>query len=293
SFRILIVTGLASLVYSHLLYRTVWKQMNAVTVKDVEYPQHVEVGAEFVVKVKVHNSGKSIAKVIAIHLHFSGSSEPNQIGMIHNLRGAETREMEFRFRADQNMGPHYLGPIHTTIADYLGAHELTVRKNLQVPVILRPPILPVAFLETKRANYGMMPGVLDIPVSGSSPTFLGLRPWRDGDSIRQIDWKRSMRSQHIVVKEFERQSSTDVTLLLDTYQVAHSAFAKESSIEMAKTITISIANTLLQRQMRVQALIGDVWLPLGVGNHQLDTIYQYPVEAKLGRDPIHAMLKEH
>ena len=46
--------------------------------------------------------------------------------------------------------------------------------------------------------------------------FLGDREWRDGDSIRDIDWRATARLDRLVVREFREEYFHRVALLLDT-----------------------------------------------------------------------------
>lgn len=53
---------------------------------------------------------------------------------------------------------------------------------------------------------------------GGSEEFFGIRPYRPGDSLRRIHWRRSARTGELVSREYIQQQRPSVTLLLDLRQ---------------------------------------------------------------------------
>jgi len=59
-------------------------------------------------------------------------------------------------------------------------------------------------------------GLIETAVSGvTEGDFFGLREWRAGDSQRWIHWRTSARLGELAVRQFERQTSRELNLVLD------------------------------------------------------------------------------
>ena len=46
-------------------------------------------------------------------------------------------------------------------------------------------------------------------------SFAGTRPYRDGDSLKRIHWKQTIRTRELHTRQYEQASDTEVTILLD------------------------------------------------------------------------------
>src|SRR5512136_2381041 len=62
---------------------------------------------------------------------------------------------------------------------------------------------------------GFISGLHRSPRLGFSVNFAEYRPYRPGDDIRRIDWKVFARLDRFFVKEYEGETNTGITLILD------------------------------------------------------------------------------
>jgi len=62
---------------------------------------------------------------------------------------------------------------------------------------------------------GFINGLHRSPYLGRSLDFAEHRPYMPGDDIRKIDWRVFARTDRYYVKEFEAETNTDCTVLLD------------------------------------------------------------------------------
>jgi uncharacterized protein (DUF58 family) len=63
---------------------------------------------------------------------------------------------------------------------------------------------------------GFISGLHRSPYLGRSVDFAEHRPYMPGDDIRRIDWRLFARTDRFYLKEFEADTNTDFTLILDT-----------------------------------------------------------------------------
>lgn len=131
---------------------------------------------------------------------------------------------------------------------------------------------------------------------GTSGDFMGTREYRPGDSVRSIHWPLSARMGELIVKEFERNASTEVTIFLDLDSRAAWGFGREHTLEYAIRIAASVGEWATQRGNAVQ-LVGNtgrwVVLPPGQGpyHHRLLMHYLATVQP-VGTVPFHHVIRQ-
>ena len=161
------------------------------------------------------------------------------------------------------MGTFALGTLLVSVRDPLGLNALTVEYPWHGQVTVLPEDIPLATFDVERAGLSMHAGDFEVKMPGHSASFLGLREWRTGDSMNHIDWKRSLRTGELLVKEFERMCATDATIFVDQGTVGHGEFSAISSMEAMRDSILSLTRCLIAQQMRVQLISAHVRLPFG------------------------------
>lgn len=91
-------------------------------------------------------------------------------------------------------------------------------------------------------------GEVSVPQVGAGDDFFSLRPFRDGDDLRRIHWRRSARSGRLVVIETESQSGRELVLELCLSQ--DPAVHPEATEHAIATLG-SLAEELIGRGFRV------------------------------------------
>lgn len=71
--------------------------------------------------------------------------------------------------------------------------------------------------------------------------FAGVRHFRDGDDLRHVHWRSTARRGTLVVREFEQQTHSSVTLLLDTRPQVQAGAGADSTFEDLVRAAASIA----------------------------------------------------
>jgi uncharacterized protein (DUF58 family) len=81
---------------------------------------------------------------------------------------------------------------------------------------------------------------------GTGFDYLGTREYRRGDSMRVVHWRSSARRGELVVKEFEEELSTPVSILIDRSVGSEKGPAGDSTFDAAARITATLANYCLK-----------------------------------------------
>jgi len=115
---------------------------------------------------------------------------------------------------------------------------------------------------------------------GAGSDFSSIRGYQPGDSIKNIDWARSSKSDTLIVRDFEDVRTLPVFLLIDI-DASMQTGAPESELDSAIEIGVSISNSVLLDNERVglACFTGkDVvrFMPLGSSkDHQARLINQF------------------
>ncbi|MFH1086312.1 MAG: DUF58 domain-containing protein, partial [Chloroflexota bacterium] len=148
-------------------------------------------------------------------------------------------------------GVYSLGPIRITTGDPFGLFEVSVDHPHRETIVVYPPVAALPRLlephgrvrGTARANVRS----LDFTTNASS-----VREYVPGDALSRIHWRttarRSMpdRQERFFVKEFDREPSGDLWLVLDMHRDVHAGEDLESTEEYAVLIAASLANEMLR-----------------------------------------------
>lgn len=93
---------------------------------------------------------------------------------------------------------------------------------------------------------------------GQGDAFWQYRPYRDGDSASQIDWRQSARSRHLFVRETEWEAAASVWLWRDASPSMQYASLKniDTKAVRGELITLALASLLADAGERVAVLGG-------------------------------------
>jgi len=113
-------------------------------------------------------------------------------------------------------------------------------------------------------------GETSLPQPGHGDEFFSLRPYRHGDDMRRVRWRRSAKSGRWVIAEHEAPAGSDVMLELklavppDQVQGP----AADRAVEHAISVLCSLAEQLLETGLRVGIRTAGVFLAPAGGDSQ-------------------------
>lgn len=94
-------------------------------------------------------------------------------------------------------------------------------------------------------------GVLLASTLGESFEYIGNREYRDGDNIRDIDWRATARLDRPIVREYREEYFMRVAVVLDTHVPAKSPPTLHDSFERAVSVTASVADYMARQDYLV------------------------------------------
>ena len=86
------------------------------------------------------------------------------------------------------------------------------------------------------------------PKVGGHDDYIGVREYRHGDNPRHIHWPSSAKRGEFVVREFQENSNTHLSIVLDLNECANLGYGKNSTLEYAIKITATLVKYAIDKQ---------------------------------------------
>ena len=115
-------------------------------------------------------------------------------------------------------------------------------------VLVYPRFTPLARLELPTGRRYQPGGVALASVVGESTEFIGNREYREGDSLRDIDWKATARMQRPIVREYREEYFLRVAVILDTHVPAGAPAARREDFERAVSICAAVGDSIARQE---------------------------------------------
>ena len=172
------------------------------------------------------------------------------------VRGHDTTASVSIAMRSTHWGHHDLGPINIVAVSSWGAFRW---KTLDIGHSVTTLPLPVVFDTSPSAHRGNgLVGLNRSTRPGDGTEFSGLRPFRTGDRLRRINWRRSLRSDELYVTATHADQDIHVALFVDAiadFGPSEGVDGAASSLDTAVRAAGAIAEHFLLRGDRVSLRI--------------------------------------
>lgn len=115
--------------------------------------------------------------------------------------------------------------------------------DLPTKLLVFPKFEPLDRLELPQARRFQPGGVAFAAARGESVEFIGNRDYREGDSVRDIDWRATARLSRPIVREFREEYFLRAAVVLDTH-VAEATTARLADFERAVSLCAACGDAL-------------------------------------------------
>jgi uncharacterized protein (DUF58 family) len=180
---------------------------------------------------------------------------------------------EFRFELlTSTWGTHDVGRIDLEITQPYGLLRRHGLLHVPSEVRVHPRAVDIQRLLAPH-HVRRLSGGHRSPATGRGIEYADIRPFTYGDSVRDINWRISARSDDLWVSQRHPERSTDVVLLLDTF--VESGHDITASLGLAIEAALSLAESHLTASDRVGLVeLGGImrWVTPGAGRHQLQRL---------------------
>jgi hypothetical protein len=229
-----------------------------------EFDDHAFWGEE--VPITLHLRNKSRLTVPWLQLSESVATDlamrqsPHQV---LSLNGRSAAQVNYRVQASRR-GYYRLGPLRLKSSDLFGFFPEQIRTLPADYLTVYPRIWSLGQLGLpSRLPFGTITSRQRLFADPARP--MGVRPFRSGDSLRQINWKASAHTHDLLVKTFEPAISLETAVLLNLhrgdYQQRQQRFTGEWAIEVAASLAAHLI---------------DLRQPVGLISNGLDPLRRRP-----------------
>lgn len=205
-----------------------------------------EVGGVFTTQISVTNTAapKPFLEVSELTT-FPGSPGGRLVSLGTHATHSWTNRILARRR-----GAFTIGPIQITAADPFGMFRHHRRFETAQQVVVYPATVPLPlFSLPRRGSPGE--GVYRRSTANTSPTVSSVREYVPTDTLSRIHWPTTVRTGHLMVKQFEQDTGSDVWIVLDLHQAVQAGTDPESTEEYGVTVAASLARHFLDSGLLV------------------------------------------
>ncbi len=197
----------------------------------------------------------------------------------------------------QRRGVFQLGPWALELADPAGFFRVEQHYPALTTVLVYPR---ASFLPDIALPRGRAPGRSTSSARSSEETLLvgGARPYAPGDPLHHIHWRTSARHDALMVREFDREPSGDLWLIVDLEAAVQAGRDAEATQEYAVILAASLAARFLrQGERRAVGLLASgrnpILAPPARGQAQLWRLLQALAEADpAAGEPLSVLLQQ-
>ncbi len=190
------------------------------------------------------------------------------------LKGGEIKEPILRL-FPKGRGVLRIPPFRLLVEEPRGLYgdELTLGEGSEVKVY--PSIDSLREGARVRKNILLAESFRKSPLSGTeSLEIKDLREYRHGDDFKRVDWKASARLGELIVRDFLRESDSDVYIVLDNTREMRKGIER-AKIDYASILVLQLVS-LISKRYRVGLVIYDELsadvIPPGKGSPQVERI---------------------
>jgi uncharacterized protein (DUF58 family) len=256
-------------------------------------PPHAFAGTPFTAEVVLCGDSGKGPRMGAYALQIGGASQNgDQTALEKRLPylgpGGEHRMLVQQYIPER--GLQELGPLSVKTSFPFGVIEASLKASEAQNMLVFPRLGHINRSALLRMVPGTAPWLQRWLRAGAEGDFRSLREYRPGDNPRRIHWPTSARLGKFYVREFERQDSDSVLIMLDGQEDAHGRAALQAQRDRFER-AVAFAATLAMDLTKARIIFGLAFcgkkltlIPYDAGEGHLYEVLEHLALAELSRD---------
>lgn len=165
------------------------------------------------------------------------------------LRGRETLSLVYSVKA-RKRGYYQIGPMQLKTSDLFGLFPDQTKTLAANYLTVYPRIIPLSRLGLpSRLPFGTIASKQRLFEDPARP--MGVRNYRSGDSLRQINWKASAHTRNLLVRTHEPAISLETAVLLNLHLDDYLWPDSRETVEWSIQLAASLAAHLIQERQSI------------------------------------------
>ncbi len=227
-----------------------------------DFPFFFKVQQDIPSELKTTSSMKSYDNIIINSFFYNISKNKKSIGKKNKFNDSNNspnaiinkKNFMVSYEIKMKRGYYELDNIELKIFSplFLNSKTIEIPAKLEFYSVPDEPIdidLPI-----KSKKLSIYAGMIPAKKAGVGLNFFDVRKYYEGDRLNSINWKHSARTNQLYVNEFERESNTDVSIIIDCRNNYNTYSGYEEIFEKGIDAAYSIAKSMLKSQNRVSLL---------------------------------------
>jgi len=252
-----------------------------------EAPPSFPLGVYSPVRLRLSNPGRRAVDVEIFDvppLH----SETEGLPWRANVPGRGWVELEYRLRPTQR-GDHQFGLADLLLRQPGDLWRRRMASGTPQSVRVVPNFQAVArFAILALADQLGQMGIRVTRRRGEGLEFQELREYRDGDSLRRIDWKATARRQRLISRQYQEEKNQQIVCLIDCGRRMHAKDGDLTHFDHVLNTVLLLAYVALRQGDSVGFLTfsgTERWLPPVQGNVGLEAILRLVYDLETTQNP--------
>jgi uncharacterized protein (DUF58 family) len=162
-----------------------------------------------------------------------------------------------------------------------GVAERRRRVSISSPTTVYPRLVPIDELPFLESSPTAERAMHTLPRRGTGPDYLGIREYRTGDSLRHVHWRSTARHGEVMVREFEREQTRRLAIVLDSLADAGEGEG-ETPLDRCCSIAASIAFAAHGRGQGVRLVTAVGGEPTWFGRSDPEALLRHLAELRPG-----------
>jgi uncharacterized protein (DUF58 family) len=118
-------------------------------------------------------------------------------------------------------------------------------------LVVYPDFHPLTRLRIPTARRYQPGGVALASTLGEAMEYIGNRDYREGDSVRDIDWRATARLNRPIVREYREEYFLRVAVILDTHVPKGASAARKQAFERAVSLSAAVSDFMAREEYLV------------------------------------------
>lgn len=167
------------------------------------------------IALRIHHQ-LSYAVNVEVRENFAWQVNTNPQQIFTRLQPEQFTELEYQLLVDQR-GELVIAGADLCLSSEFGLWKIVVKTADETRIKVYPDFGAITgYILLATDNHVSQLGIKLTPRRGEGLEFHQLREYRDGDSLRQIDWKASVNKQKLISKEYQDERDQQIVIMMDS-----------------------------------------------------------------------------